>query len=34
MAAAEFPGPVEPQVRFGSSQYRPMLLRVPEVCGG
>ncbi|GAA4736972.1 ATP-dependent DNA helicase [Amnibacterium soli] len=34
MAAAEFPGPVEPQVRFGSSPYRPMLLRVPEVCGG
>jgi RecB family exonuclease len=34
MAAAEFPGPVEPEIRFGSSPFRPMLLRVPEVCGG
>jgi RecB family exonuclease len=34
MAAAEFAGPVEPEIRFGSSPFRPMLLRVPEVCGG
>ena len=34
MAGATFAGPVEPEVRFGSSPYRPMLLRVPEVCGG
>jgi superfamily I DNA/RNA helicase/RecB family exonuclease len=34
MAAAEFPGPIEPDVRFGSSPYRPMLLRVPDVSGG
>ena len=34
MAAATFPGPVEPEVRFGSSPYRPMLLRVPDVSGG
>jgi superfamily I DNA/RNA helicase/RecB family exonuclease len=34
MAAAEFSGPVEPEIRFGSSPFRPMLLRVPEVCGG
>lgn len=34
MAAAEFSGPVEPKVRHGSSPFRPMLLRVPEVCGG
>jgi RecB family exonuclease len=34
MAAARFPGPVEPDVRFGSSPYRPMLLRVPDVSGG
>jgi RecB family exonuclease len=34
MAAATFTGPVEPDVRFGASPYRPMLLRVPEVCGG
>ena len=34
MAAGEFPGPVEPEIRFGSSPFRPMLLRVPDVCGG
>ena len=34
MAGAVFAGPVEPAVRFGSSPFRPMLLRVPEVCGG
>lgn len=34
MAAARFEGPVEPEIRFGSSPFRPMLLRVPEVCGG
>jgi superfamily I DNA/RNA helicase/RecB family exonuclease len=34
MAGGSFEGPVEPEVRFGSSTYRPMLLRVPEVCGG
>ena len=34
MAAAAFPGPIEPVVRFGASPFRPMLLRVPEVCGG
>lgn len=34
MAAGEFPGPVEPEIRFGSSPFRPMLLRVPDVSGG
>ncbi|WP_162850878.1 ATP-dependent helicase [Amnibacterium kyonggiense] len=34
MAGATFEGPVEPDVRFGSSPFRPMLLRVPDVCGG
>ncbi len=34
MAAGEFPGPVEPEIRFGASPFRPMLLRVPDVCGG
>lgn len=34
MAAGVFEGPVEPDLRFGSSPFRPMLLRVPDVCGG
>ena len=34
MAAARFEGPVEPEVRHGQSTFRPMLLRIPEVCGG
>lgn len=34
MAGARFTGPVEPEVRHGASPFRPMLPRVPQVCGG
>jgi RecB family exonuclease len=33
MAAAEFDGLVEPEVRHGASSFRAMLPRIPEVCG-
>ena len=34
MAAATFEGLLEPEQRHGASTFRPMLLRIPEVCGG
>jgi RecB family exonuclease len=33
MAAATFEGLVEPEVRHGSSSFRALLARIPEVCG-
>lgn len=33
MAGAAFSGPLEPEVRHGSSTLRSMLTRIPEVCG-